>query len=499
MNEFHQLLDRQIKKHLKDVSDKEALSSFLQAVNQSYQHYDRDRTLTQHALSLSSRELGTAYQQIRKEVETQEKVLQKIKESISALKESQILSDFDQLGENEEEDVELLTFARYLKEVIVRQREAEASYNQSKERYKLIFESAFDGILLVDLYTTRFLSFNSKIISYFGYSEEDFLKLTLLDLMPEYQSNKCLSCDKVSSCMQQIEHNGTAHMECVFKRIDGSIFFTETTLVYLPEPDQKIVAIIIKDITERKEAEARREELLLKLEEVNSELKDFAHVVSHDLKAPLRGIASISEWLTNDYAEALDEKGLELLDLLNNRVRRMHSLIEGILAYSRVSRDLEEMVEFSLDEMLEDVISTLSPPENIEIRIERHMPVIFCEKTRVQQLFQNLMSNAIKFMDKAEGLIRVGCTWTGETWEFYVADNGPGIEEVYFKKIFQMFQTLNNRDEFESTGVGLSIVKKVVEIYGGEIKVESHVGEGTSFRFTLPKIRYKTPLLRLND
>ena len=460
MNVYHQLLNRQIKKHLKGISDKEALSSFLEAVNQSYQHYDRDRTLTQHALSLSSRELGSAYQQIRKEVETQEKVLQKIKESISALRESHILPEFDKPGEEVEEDVELLSFAKYLKEVITRQRKTEASYHQSKERYRLIFESAFDGIMLVDLYTTRFLSFNSKIISYFGYSEEEFLKLTLLDLMPEYQPNKCLSCDKITSCMKKIEYEGTAHMECVFKRLDGSTFFTESTLVYLPEPDQKIVAIIIKDITERKEAEARKEELLMKLEEVNSELRDFAHIVSHDLKAPLRGIASISQWLSADYADVLDTKGLEMLDLLNGRVHRMHGLIEGILAYSRVTRDQEEMVEFGVEEMIRDIINTISPPENIEIRIENPMPVVHCEKTRVEQLFQNLISNAIKFMDKPEGSIRIGCNRRGGSWEYYVTDNGPGIEEAYFKKIFQMFQTLNNRDEFESTGIGLSIVKK---------------------------------------
>ena len=495
MNVYHQLLDRQIKKHLKGISDKEALSSFLEAVNQSYQHYDRDKSLIQHALSLSSRELGSAYQQIRKEVKTQEKVLQKIKESISALRESQILPEIDELGE----DVELLSFAKYLKEVIIRQRKTEASYHQSKERYRLIFESAFDGILLVDLYSMRFLSFNSKIISYFGYSEDDFLKLTLLDLMPEYQPNKCLSCEKVANCMETIEDEGTANLECVFKRLDGSVFFTETTLVYLPEPEQKIVAIIIKDITERKEAETRKEELLMKLEEVNSELRDFAHIVSHDLKAPLRGIASISQWLSADYADVLDEKGLEMLDLLNGRVHRMHSLIEGILAYSRVTRDQEDLVEFGLNEMLQEIIGTISPPENIEIRIENSMPVVHCEKTRLEQLFQNLISNAIKFMDKPEGRIRIGCNRRGGTWEYYVTDNGPGIEEAYFKKIFQMFQTLNNRDEFESTGIGLSIVKKVVELYGGDIRVESRLGEGTSFRFTLPKIHHKTLLLRISD
>jgi signal transduction histidine kinase len=129
----------------------------------------------------------------------------------------------------------------------------------------------------------------------------------------------------------------------------------------------------------------------------------------------------------------------------------------------------------------------VAPPENISITVENELPVIEFERTRITQVFQNLLSNAVKFMDKPEGQVKIGCVEEDGFWKFTVADNGPGIEEKYFEKIFDMFQTLAPRDEVESTGVGLTVAKKIVELYGGKIWVQSKVGEGSTFLFTLPK------------
>jgi len=241
------------------------------------------------------------------------------------------------------------------------------------------------------------------------------------------------------------------------------------------------------EITERKRVEERRAQLLNELESANQELKDFAYIVSHDLKAPLRAISSLVDWISTDYADKFDEEGKEMLSLLLGRAKRMQDLIDGVLQYSRIGRIRGEKVEVNLNELVAEVIDMIAPPENISIKVENELPSILFERTRIEQVFQNLLSNGVKFMDKPKGEIKIGCVEDGSYWKFSVADNGPGIEEKYFEKIFQIFQTLSPRDELESTGVGLSVVKKIVETYGGKIWVESKVGYGSTFFFTLPK------------
>jgi two-component system sensor kinase FixL len=243
----------------------------------------------------------------------------------------------------------------------------------------------------------------------------------------------------------------------------------------------------VRDITDRKKAEEKQAELIEEVESVNRELKDFAYIVSHDLKAPLRGIDTLAKWISTDYANKFDQDGKEQMSLLLSRVDRMHNLIDGILQYSRVGRVKEEKVQVNLNELVPDIIDLIAPPENITITVENELPVIECDKTRISQVFQNLLSNAVKYMDKPEGHIKIGCTEEENCWRFSVTDNGPGIEEKYFDKIFQMFQTLSRRDDVESTGVGLTVVKKIIEMYGGTIWVESKVGEGSTFFFIVPK------------
>jgi signal transduction histidine kinase len=246
-------------------------------------------------------------------------------------------------------------------------------------------------------------------------------------------------------------------------------------------------AALKSEITERKKAEQRQAELLEQLEKTNQELKDFAYIVSHDLKAPLRGIKTLAEWISTDYADKLDDNGKEQMNLLAGRVDRMHNLIDGILQYSRVGHVEEEKVVVNLNELVTEAIDMIAPPENITITIENELPTIKCERTRITQVFQNLLSNAVKYMDKPKGQIKVGCVEEDGFWKFSVADNGRGIEEKHYEKIFQLFQTLAPRDESESTGIGLTVTKKIVEMYGGKTWVQSKVGSGSTFFFTLPK------------
>lgn len=250
---------------------------------------------------------------------------------------------------------------------------------------------------------------------------------------------------------------------------------------------QKFILLAMEDITERKRLQAEQTRMIHELESANEELKNFAYVVSHDLKAPLRAIGSLADWIAADQKERLDDEGREHLRLLIQRTRRMDALINGVLQYSRLGRVHETFATVDLEKLVREVVDLLAPPAHIKVIVEETLPMIRAERARIQQVFQNLLSNAIRYIDKPHGMITIRCQDDGDRWKFSVADNGPGIEKRHFERIFQLFQTLNPRDRVESTGVGLAIVKKIVEMHGGSVWVESTVGEGSTFFFTLPK------------
>jgi len=234
-------------------------------------------------------------------------------------------------------------------------------------------------------------------------------------------------------------------------------------------------------------ANERLAETVLNLRRSNKELQDFAYVAAHDLKAPLRGIGTLADWIATDYADKFDEAGRQQLGLLKRRVTRLADLINGILHYSEIGRVTNPRETVDLAKLVPETIAMLDPPTHIQVVVQGGLPVLVSEKVRLGQVFHNLIDNAIKFMDKPQGRIEIGCTDRGVAWQFGVTDNGPGIEERHFEKIFQMFQTLAPRDQRESTGIGLPIVKKIVELFGGRIWVESKPGIGSTFFFTLPK------------
>lgn len=242
-----------------------------------------------------------------------------------------------------------------------------------------------------------------------------------------------------------------------------------------------------EDITERRAAEMKQAQLLEQLERVNAELSAFSHVVSHDLKAPLRGIGSLASWIASDYADKFDKEGKENMSLLIGRVKRMHDMIDGLLQLAKIGRAEGVKTETDLKALLTEIVDLLAPPKHIRIHLPDKLPTIVADPTRMQQVFQNLLSNAVKYMDKPKGEITVGCGEDDEFWHFNVQDNGPGIDGKYFQKIFEIFQTLAPRDSYESTGIGLSLVKKIVETYGGKIWIDSKVGEGSTFFFTISK------------
>lgn len=270
---------------------------------------------------------------------------------------------------------------------------------------------------------------------------------------------------------------------------DGGQTTRLTSKVPLRDATGAVVGVlgVYTDITEHKRAEQRQAALLKEVESANAELTDFAHVVSHDLKAPLRGIQTVAEWLAADFADRLGEDGKRQVELLVDRVGRAYRLIDGVLQYSRVSRNREDRAPVDLASVVADVIDGIAPPEHITVAVDGSLPTVLAEPTRMTQLFQNLLSNAVKYIDKERGRVEVTCSDEGAFWRFSIADNGPGIEQKYFDKIFQIFQMLGPRTSGDSTGIGLTIAKKIVALHGGTIWLESQLGEGTTFLFTLPK------------
>ncbi len=339
------------------------------------------------------------------------------------------------------------------------------------------------GSLIVTSPERYIQTVNSATCDLLGYSEKELHAMPLENLFADE------SAALQKSFNELIQKGFVRYVEASYKTKDGRrvpVLFSASVMKG-PEGDKQGIVLVSVDITERKNAELKQAKLLHELDSVNQELKDFAYIVSHDLKAPLRGITSLASWIKEDYKDRLDKEGCDQLDLLANRVNRMQALINGILHYSRVGRVREEMEKVDLNKTVNEIIDSLSPPPHIVVSIDDPLPVVMCEPTRIRQLFQNLISNAVKYMDKEQGFVRIGCMDKGNHWQFSISDNGPGIEDKYFKKIFQIFQTLHPRDQVESTGIGLAVVKKIVEMNRGRIWLESETGKGSTFFFTIKK------------
>jgi len=363
---------------------------------------------------------------------------------------------------------------------------------QADERLRLfrdLIDQSNDCIFVVEPKWGRFLDVNDRACVSLGYTREELLDMTAKDIKESTPDDASWT-----EYTKDVRNKEYLVLEDKHRRKDGTVFPVEINVKFIDQGKKSYMVAVARDITERKQAEEKQAQLIQELkstnqrvESINQELKDFAYIVSHDLKAPLRGIKNLADWISDDYGDKLGKKGKEQISLLLARVGRMHNLIDGVLEYSRVGRVKEEQVQVNLNELISNVIDMVTPPENIEITVENELPTVTCEKTRITQVFENLLSNAIKYMDKPHGQIKISFDDEDGFWKFGVTDNGPGIEEKHFEKIFQMFQTLSPRDEFESTGVGLTVVKKIVELYGGKIWVESKVGQGSTFFFTLPK------------
>ncbi len=271
-----------------------------------------------------------------------------------------------------------------------------------------------------------------------------------------------------------------------FRRSDGQFHWCISRAVLIRDEQmnpQRWVGSAV-DIEYQKQSELTLQRTTELLEKRNQELDRFAYVVSHDLKAPLRAITNLSQWLEDDLEGQLPEENQQQMRLLRQRGYRMEALIDGLLAYSRADRSQTAAEKVDVGELLDEVIDSLAPPPSFSIEVQPGMPQIITKRILLSQVFANLISNAIKHHERPDGRVEISFRRRGNRYEFTVSDDGPGIDPEYHEKIFNIFQTLKAKDIQENTGIGLSIVKKIIETEGGEIKLESEAGKGSTFRFT---------------
>lgn len=370
------------------------------------------------------------------------------------------------------------------------QASAEQGLRDSEARMRAVFETAADGIITID---ARGLieRINPAAERMFGYAEAELAGRNVAVLMPAPDR------DRHDGYLRNFIRSGERRIigkgrEVHGLRKDGGIFPMELSVTEMRIGEARMFTGLVRDISARRESERQAALLLQELRAANEELGNFAYVVSHDLKAPLRAIGALADWLATDYADRFDAQGKEHMRLLISRVHRMGSLIDGILQYSRVGREGGTLREVDLNAAVAEVVDLLAPPPPIVVTVAPGLPVLWTEPTRIRQVFHNLVSNAINYMDKPEGRIEVACSDAAACWRFSVADNGPGIERRHFERIFQLFQTLAPRDRIESTGVGLALVRKIVEMLGGQVWLDSVPGTGSTFHFTIPKTGAKT-------
>ncbi len=378
-------------------------------------------------------------------------------------------------------------FTRLDRELYDRQERLE----ESRSLLDAIVTHVVDGVVTFDE-TGKIELVNPTAAAMFGYDPEALIDSQLNQLFTD-QTHQ----EKQVAIAHTIQEGQT--WQTMGLRKDRSTFPVAVSISDI-QVDGRLVAIL-RDMTEVQATQAKLESRATELTRVtailaqtnaalegrNQELEQFAYVASHDLKAPLRAIANLSEWIEDDLQGQLPEENQYQMQLLRGRVHRMEALINGLLEYSRVGRIQVSAEYVNVQSLLEDVIDLLGISKQFTITIGP-MPQFTTKALLLRQVFANLISNAVKHHDRPDGTITITARDHDDThYEFAVADDGPGINSDYHDKVFVIFQTLEARDTKESTGIGLSIVKKIVEAEEGKIWIESTEGSGSTFHFTWPK------------
>jgi PAS domain S-box-containing protein len=366
---------------------------------------------------------------------------------------------------------------------ITARKQGEEALRLSEILYRRLFETAQDGILVIDASTGQVIDANPCMRALLGYSLEEFLGKKLWEIGPF----KGIEASKTVFAELQIKDRIRYEILPLETKDGGKVEAEFISNAYFAE-QRRFIQCNIRDITERRRLEKLAEERIIELARSNADLAQFGYVASHDLQEPLRAVASCVQLLQKRYQGQLDARADEFIAHSVAGIKRMETLIDDLLAYSRVSTQARPPAQTDSGAVLENVLANLALAISESGAVVTHdpLPLVEADSTQLAQVLQNLIANAIKFHARANPAIHIGVESTPGMWTFSVADNGIGIEPQYFDRIFQVFQRLHTRNEYQGTGIGLAICKKIVERHGGRIWIESRPGHGSTFRFTLP-------------
>ena len=371
---------------------------------------------------------------------------------------------------------------------ITEQINEERKLKQNEELFRRIFDEAPFGVLIMDL-GKKILHANNTATQQLGYTLDEVTMFSLNDITDDVDKNKVRELyaelsPEVTFLKEEVSLINSDH-----KSVNINLSATQIK----DENDIPIFCLgMLENVTEKRKAEEKLEEYSKSLEESNKDLEQFAYIISHDLKEPLRMMTSYTQLLKRRYSKSFDATGDEFMEYIVNGAKRMNDLINDLLAYSRVGRDKRAKQFVKTDGIIAIVESNLkmiTQESKATLIIKDVMPKLYCNKPQMTALFQNLINNAIKYhRSDVPPIVEIGVAKKNKYWEFYVKDNGIGIPKENLESIFLIFQRLHHNDEYSGTGVGLAIAKRIVQTHGGDIYVRSKEGEGSTFYFSIPVV-----------
>lgn len=387
---------------------------------------------------------------------------------------------------------------------ITERKNTEAALKMSEERFRIT--AIKTGQLLYDYdIESEGIVWNGAIEKITGYREEEFSSVGIKEwermMHPDDRGSVLADLNKALQSLSEFDS------EYRFRRKDGTYIYVENHGAVIPDDENSTLRMLgtINDISARKKVEERarrlNEELEMrvrertsKLEETNADLESFSYSVSHDLRAPLRAIAAYSKILNEEYGDSVDDKMREILDIIRGRVSKMGKLIDDLLAFSRIGRREKHYINVDMENLVLSAFEEVAESGDEDVRfIVKNIPQACCDKVMIQRALENILSNSLKFTRTLEErVVEVG-GWSEENRTVcYIKDNGVGFNMKYYDRLFEVFQRLHGANEFEGTGVGLALVKKVIQKHNGEVWAESEQGKGTTVYFSLPKISINT-------
>ncbi|WP_286234577.1 PAS domain S-box protein [Thalassotalea sediminis] len=375
--------------------------------------------------------------------------------------------------------------AQQLISEIKQHKKTKALLSYEENRLRTTLETMVDGVVLADQ-SGKILNINQAASTLFGYQDKEIIGQNVRVLMPDPDRSQH------DSYLNHYLRGGTPQIigigrEVTAIRKNGKTFPIHLSIAHMKIEDKDFFSAIIRDISLQKETQLALAKYMRELERSNEELSEFAYIASHDLKAPLRGIMQLSNWIDEELQDNKSPEVAEYIKLMQSRTSRLEGLLNDLLSYATLTERVGELAAVDIETLIDDIFQLLNPPPEFKLNIQGDVKSLQTMTTPLEQIFRNLINNAIKHHDKESGTITVTSKKMKNGYQFSVCDDGPGIEPQFHKQIFGIFKTLKPRDELEGSGMGLAIVKKLLDSYDCSISIESNGATGTCFIFTWPE------------